>query len=134
MKVIIISRHEATINYLKNYFDDDVIVEVVNKIEEVDLMNLPPSRYWDEEEEKECLGTFFVGNLPNRHVATLYNRGFNFFTVEFESLPPRGVELTPEDLKKYGIELVHYSVKRTGKSIPRSSDPTKISMVQWEDV
>ena len=82
-KVVIVSRHEATINLLKSKYPD---AEVVNHISN-------PAEY------SNCL---IIGNLPINMIADLIKNGNRFVLVAL-NVPPelRGKELGEEELKKY---------------------------------
>ena len=83
MKVVIVSRHEATVNYLKKRFPD---AEVVGHLSD-------PVAY------KDCL---IIGNLPIHMIAELLQNNNRFVLVAL-NVPPemRGKELREEKLKKF---------------------------------
>ena len=83
MRVVIVSRHPATVKYLKNIWPE---AEVVDHITD-------PGKY------RNCL---LVGNLPLPMVAELLRNGNRFVMVSL-NVPKelRGKELGEEELKKY---------------------------------
>jgi len=95
MKYIIVSRHEATVEYLRKVFP---AAEVVGGL---------PQDWYDKE-------AILVGNVP----LWLASRAHSVIAVEFLVQPPRGVELTAEDLEQFGIRLVEYVVEQKGEVYP----------------
>jgi len=83
MRVVIVSRHPATVKYLKNIWPE---AEVIDHLDD-------PRRF------KNCL---LVGNLPLPMVAELLRNGNRFVMVTL-NVPKelRGKELGEEELKKY---------------------------------
>ena len=88
-KIAIVSRHPATISWLKSKF--------------------PTATLFNGNVTAEDLKPYakVIGNLP-MGIACFFAGDFQ--AVEFEKFPPRGVDLTPEQLEEYGIRLVSYSV------------------------
>jgi len=83
--VVIVSRHPATINYLKTVFPKAKVISHLSNVDEV------PS------------GSLVIGNLPIELVDKLINeRGCRFISVVL-NVPPelRGKELGEEELRKY---------------------------------
>jgi len=83
MKVVIVSRHEATVNYLKKRFPNADVI----------------SHMSDPSEYRNCL---IIGNLPINVIDTLLKNGNRFVMVSLD-IPKelRGKELNEEELKKY---------------------------------
>ena len=85
MEVVIVSRHPATVNYLKTVFSEAKVVSHINSPEDI------PS------------GSLVIGNLPIHLIDELINkRGCRFVLVSLE-IPQelRGKELNEEELRKY---------------------------------
>ena len=83
MKVVIVSRHESTIDYLKKRYPN---AEVVNHIDD-------PKKFKD---------SLIIGNLPINVIDTLLKNG-NRFVLLALNIPQelRGKELGEEELKRY---------------------------------
>jgi len=83
MKVVIVSRHEGTIDYLKKRYPN---AEVVNHIDD-------PKKFKD---------SLIIGNLPINIIDTLLKNG-NRFVLLTLNVPQelRGKELGEEELKRY---------------------------------
>ena len=83
MKVVIVSRHEATVNYLKKRFPNADVI----------------SHMSDPSEYRNCL---IIGNLPINVIDTLLKNGNRFVMVSLD-IPKelRGKELGEEELKRY---------------------------------
>jgi len=91
MKVVIVSRHEGTINYLKKHYPN---AEVVNHIDD-------PKKFKD---------SLIIGNLPLHMVSEILKNGNRFVMVSLD-VPKelRGKELNESELKEY-IKL--YEIKK----------------------
>ena len=83
MKVVIVSRHESTIDYLKKRYPN---AEVVNHIDD-------PKKFKD---------SLIIGNLPLHMVSEILRNG-NRFVLLTLNVPQelRGKELGEEELKRY---------------------------------
>ena len=82
-KVVIVSRHPATVNLLKSRFPE---AEVVSHMTED---NIPEN-------------ALVIGNLPIEMIAKVLEKGNRFVSVVL-NIPPemRGKELSEEELKKF---------------------------------
>jgi len=100
MVTVIVSRHQASINYLKHLCPE---AEVKKQLTKEDIV-------------KMSSGTIVVGDLPLQLIAELNAMGILYFAIEFDSFPPRGEELDHEEIKKYGIRITQYSVKKRIKT------------------
>lgn len=80
--IVIVSRHESTINYLKEHLKS---VPVISQVEN----------------DKEITEKIVIGNLP----ANLQTKTKMFVAIIFDNFPPRGEELSPKELEKYGVTL-----------------------------
>lgn len=89
-QTVIVSRHPATIEWLKNRLGKDTPV-------------------YESASEDFVRGKVVYGNLP-MSLACITEE---YHAVEFERVPPRGVELSAEDLSWYGIRIVRYTVIRS---------------------
>jgi len=91
MKVVIVSRHEGTIDYLKKRYPN---AEVVNHIDD-------PKKFKD---------SLIIGNLPLHMVSEVLKNGNRFVMVSLD-IPRelRGKELNESELKEY-IKL--YEIKK----------------------
>ena len=83
MKVVIVSRHPGTIEYLKRFYPE---AEVINHMTE---NNIPEN-------------ALVIGNLPIEMIAKVLEKGNRFVSVVL-NVPAelRGKELEEEELKKY---------------------------------
>ncbi len=84
-EVVIVSRHPATINYLKTVFPVAKVVSHVSSLDEIPT------------------GALVIGNLPIHLIDKLINeRGCRFVLVSLD-IPQelRGKELNEQELKKY---------------------------------
>ena len=88
MKTLIVSRHQATIDWLKS---QGVTGEVVNHVTETD-----------------CEGAVIYGNVP-LHLAALAKI---VHMVQIPNLPAekRGKDLTQEEIVSYGVKLQSFKV------------------------
>ena len=84
MEVVIVSRHPATVNYLKTVFPEAKVVSHISSIDEI------PN------------GSLVIGNLPIHMIAELIKKGCRFVLVSLE-IPRelRGKELSESELRKY---------------------------------
>jgi len=91
MKVVIVSRHKGTIDYLKKRYPN---AEVVNHIDD-------PKKFKD---------SLIIGNLPLHMVSEVLKNGNRFVMVSLD-IPRelRGKELNESELKEY-IKL--YEIKK----------------------
>lgn len=83
MKVVIVSRHPATVNLLKSKYPD---AEIISHMTED---NIPSN-------------ALVIGNLPIEMIAKVLEKGNRFVSVVL-NIPQelRGKELNEEELKKY---------------------------------
>ena len=95
-KIAIVSRHEATIKKLLEMYPEATVFK--SSVVADDLKGFVK----------------VIGNLPFAIAAEICNIGIEFYSVEWETFPPRGVELKKEDFKKYGFKLTRYEVLRKG--------------------
>ena len=91
MESIIVSRHPATIEFIKQTIGEDL--PVVEQATAVDVE-----------------GRVVYGNLP-LHLAALCHF---VVAVEFAGTPPRGREYTLEDMVQAGARLAKYTVEKGG--------------------
>jgi len=90
-KIVIVSRHKATIEWVRRKYPEAKVIE--SSVSADDLADFD----------------VIIGNLP-MSIASKLRFDQRFFAVEFERFPPRGVELSAEDLEEYGIALKEYVV------------------------
>jgi hypothetical protein len=89
VKPLIVSRHPATVAFVKALYGPDC--EVKAEVNAADVS-----------------GRIVVGNLP-MHLAALCKE---MHAVEFAETPPRGVDLDAEAMARYGARIVAYKVIR----------------------
>ena len=88
--IALVSRHEMTIKHIKETIN---ITKVFR--ESVEISDL---------EDFDMV----LGNLPISLIAELTKLGIHVGIVEFDDFPPRGVELSSEELKKFGFRIEFY--------------------------
>ena len=107
-KVLIVTRHEATIEYIKRCFDfDEGIIEVVPHLtdEIIESINEP---------------TLVVGVRPIALAAELCSRGAKVMILTFQAPQElRGKELGFDDLKRFEAKLVEYRVTTESELLPK---------------
>ncbi len=85
---VIVSRHPATVEWLKSLIGEDVPVLA-------------------EATEDDVRGKVVYGNLP-LHLACVAKA---VYAVEFTGTPPRGKEYSREEMEKAGVQLRGYRVQ-----------------------
>ena len=90
---IIISRHAGAISWIEEKYPS--LYEGAKILSQVS-------------DEKELEGNCVIGNLPSK----LAEKCHRYYAIEFAETPPRGVELTKEDMYKYGAHLTLYTVTK----------------------
>ena len=91
MKPLIVSRHPATVAFVKALYGPDCEVKA-------------------EVTADDVRGRIVVGNLPMQLAALCRE----MHAVEFAETPPRGTELDAEAMTRYGARIVGYKVQRVG--------------------
>jgi Putative CRISPR-associated protein (Cas_VVA1548) len=91
---VIISRHEAAIQFIKSSLPDYLQDEQIPIISDRDAT------------EEDVRGKVVYGNLP-MHLAS---KAFAVVVVEFTGSPPRGREYTLQDMHNAGAVLKSYKV------------------------
>ena len=90
---IIISRHSGAISWIQEKYSS--LYEGAKIISEVSY-------------ETEIIGHCVIGNLPMK----LAEKCHRYYAIEFKTTPPRGVELTKDDMYRHGAKLTLYTVTK----------------------
>jgi putative CRISPR-associated protein (TIGR02620 family) len=104
-RVVISSRHQASIEFLENYCRNHGLI-VVAKLSHIDRFETLP----------EC--EFVIGNLPLEKVAELNRQGIRYGALSI-TVPPklRGVDLSREVLEGLSPRVIEYEASEKGEII-----------------
>lgn len=97
MEIIIVTRHKGAIDWLHNVLGVSRDIPILTGNVGVD----------------DVRGKYVIGNIP----FSLAVEAKKVSVIEFDGIPPRGVEYTADDMVKAGARLATYEVKRVFGSI-----------------